>query len=407
MGKKINSKSDFVLRERFRDAGGRIVSLPDVDFTLRYWTRPGRVYEASRKGDTYTNCVADGEGLLVVFKDHDLGEGTLKRELHLELDNALMSDGLQNMYYVENTDIELWHLSGTDEGTMESDLVAAYTRGYKFTWEDFTEENKAELMRPATEAAEDCEQRTDKAIREVEAQCAAAVKSADEATEEAATAAETANTAAGKADAAKQEADTARAAANKAAGEANNATEKAVKATDEATAATEESKAATAAAIKATEESAAQTEKAATATEYAEQSGQDAAAAAERLEATRAALEELTERAEQAAREIPTGLKVEYPETVTIGNPTAQYIKGQVKPDSALQNVLMLTDGDSVKVEPDGEIVAVKSGTTRVHVIPTAGVAYYKTIEIEVVPPRLRLAGGAVRLDGEGNIRLT
>ena len=33
----INSKSDFVLRERFRDADGNTVALPDVDFTLRYW----------------------------------------------------------------------------------------------------------------------------------------------------------------------------------------------------------------------------------------------------------------------------------------------------------------------------------------------------------------------------------
>lgn len=35
----INSKSDFVLRERFRDADGNTVALPDVDFTLRYWVK--------------------------------------------------------------------------------------------------------------------------------------------------------------------------------------------------------------------------------------------------------------------------------------------------------------------------------------------------------------------------------
>ena len=38
----INYKSDFVLRERFRDGSGNIVALPDVDFTLEYRTTHGR-----------------------------------------------------------------------------------------------------------------------------------------------------------------------------------------------------------------------------------------------------------------------------------------------------------------------------------------------------------------------------
>lgn len=396
MGKKINYKSDFVLRERFRDGGGRLVSLPDVDFTLQYWTRAGKIYEASRKGEEWVNCVADGDALLVVFKDHGLHEGTLKRELHLSLDNALMSDGRQEMYYVDNSEIELWHLSGTEDGVVESELVAAYTRGYRFTWDDFTDENKAELTKPATEAAADCEKRT-----------TAAVKSAGEATDSATKAA----AAAAQATEAVQKAQEATEAATK---ESKSATEAAKKATeecdsskkacDEATALSEK---ATEAAEKATEETEAATEKAQTATDYATKSGQQAATAAEELEATRQQLEELTARAEKAAREIPTGLNVEAPTRVTIGNTATQYVRARVKPDSALQNVVMLTDGASVKVEPDGAIVAVQSGTTRVHVIPTAGVAYYKTIEIETVMPRLRLAGSAFRLDGKGNIRLT
>ena len=38
----INYKSDFVLRERFRDAAGKIVPLPDgVDFVLTYTVKHG------------------------------------------------------------------------------------------------------------------------------------------------------------------------------------------------------------------------------------------------------------------------------------------------------------------------------------------------------------------------------
>ena len=52
-----NYKSDFVLRESFVDITGKAVPLPtDVDFTLRYWTKHGREYVASRQGGVYTNC---------------------------------------------------------------------------------------------------------------------------------------------------------------------------------------------------------------------------------------------------------------------------------------------------------------------------------------------------------------
>ena len=79
----INYKSDFVLRERFRDGSGNIVALPDVDFTLEYRTTHGRRFIASRTGGKYENCTPDGDALLVIFKNHGLCEGDLTRELHL------------------------------------------------------------------------------------------------------------------------------------------------------------------------------------------------------------------------------------------------------------------------------------------------------------------------------------
>lgn len=371
----INVKSDFVIRERFRDGTGKVVALPDVDFELRYWVGSKSV-KASRKNGVLTNCVADGDALLVIFKDHGLGEGELHHELHLAQDNPLFGDGVQNVYYPESLHIWLWDKMGDTEGVIESDCVAAYTRGYKFTWEDFTPANILELQKPATEAA----QRADTNVREF-------IRVAQEKSD----------TAVKKAQNAASEAKTATTAAVTATTNANTATTACKKATDAANDATK----------KATTESIDATGKAKTATAYANEAGQQAAAAAERLEATRGEMEIAIARAEQVVQGVPNGLKVEAPETVTLGNPAKQYIKPRVKPDGCAQNVIYQTDGQSIEVEPSGEIQAREAGSTRVHVIPTQGTKYYKTIKIEVVPPRIRLTSGGMRLDKQGNIRLT
>ena len=325
----INVKSDFVIRERFRDGTGKVVALPDVDFELRYWVGSKSV-KASRKDGVLTNCVADGDALLVIFKDHGLGEGELHHELHLAQNNPLFCDGVQNVYYPESLHIWLWDKMGDTEGVIESDCVAAYTRGYKFTWEDFTPANILELQKPAMEAAERADTDVREFIRVAQEKSDTAVKNAQNAASEAKTA-----------------------------------------------------------------------------TAYANEAGQQAAAAAERLEATRGEMEISIARAEQVVQGVPNGLKVEAPETVTLGNPAKQYIKPRVKPDGCAQNVIYQTDGQSIEVEPSGEIQAREAGSTRVHVIPTQGTKYYKTIKIEVVPPRIRLTNGGIRLDKQGNIRLT
>ena len=402
----INYKSDFVIRERFRDGTGKVVALPDVDFELRYWVGCKSV-KASRKNGVLTNCVADGDALLVIFKDHGLGEGELHHELHLALDNALMADGVQNVYYPESLHIWLWDKMGDTEGVIESDCVAAYTRGYKFTWDDFTPADILTLQKPATEAAE----RADKAVREfvraAQEKNDTAVANAENATSAAKDATTVAKVATENADTATDESRKATAAAKEATEKATAATANATTATQEAQRATSKATTATTDASKATEASVEATARATTVTAYATTAGQQAAAAAERLEATRAEMELAVARAEMVVQGVPNGLKVEAPERVTIGNTAKQYIKPKVKPDGCAQNVIYQTEGRSVRIEPDGEIVAHEAGTSRIHVIPTQGTKYYKTIEIEAVPPRMRLTGGGMRLDREGNIRLT
>lgn len=512
-----NYKSDFVLRESFLDITGKAVPLPtDVDFTLRYWTKHGHEYIASRQGGVYQNCAPeDGGTLLVFFKAHNLCEGELHHELHLALDNPAFEDGTQNVFYPADLHILLWDkASSTDK--LASGLVADYTRGRAFAFDDFTPEQIEQLQKPAQDAADrydtalgeyekkaseqvqridasatelaglvseftktsaelteqmgNVTQAASKTVQEAERRTAAALKDAQEATAKAKQAAENADAATRRAAAAQQAAENAAQTADTATKEAEKATEAANKAQTEA------AKAAKAAmdaagdatsnaegARKAAQEArnaistleqvttdgrsiAERAEKAATAatqakeaadkaTEAANKAKQDAdkaaaaarqakadadtataeaIAAARRAEAAtqateqlRAQLEALIERAQHVTAGVPTGMDVEAPATVTLGNPIKQYVRGIVRPTSALQNVLYQSDGKAVDVLPDGEIVAKEPGTSRVHVIPTDGTRFYKTIQVEAVAPRIRTAGNAMRLDAKGNIRLT
>lgn len=513
-----NYKSDFVLRESFVDITGKAVPLPtDVDFTLRYWTKHGREYVASRQGGVYTNCAPEEGGtLLVFFKAHNLCEGELHHELHLALDNTVFEDGTQDVFYPADLHILLWDkASSTDKLT--SGLVADYTRGHAFTFDDFTADQIKELQRPAQEAADrydaaiadynrkaseqvervgdvadvlegleadfkadheklakemtDTTEAAKSALASAEKTAADAAKAAQTATAEAQAAQKRANAAADNANAAqktaetaaqeaaeaKQAADKATAAANKAKADADKAAQAATSAAGDATANAQEARTAahaataaiktvgqvtddarsiaeraeaaaaaanaaktaadkaTAAATKAKADADAATAAATKVKADADAATAAAIAAAQRAEAAtqateqqRAILEALIDRAQHVTAGVPTGMEVEAPATVTMGNPVKQYVRGRVLPTSALQNVLYLADGKAVDVLPDGEIVPQAIGTSRVHVIPTDGTSFYKTIQVETVAPRIRTtAAGTMRLDKQGNIRLT
>lgn len=457
-----NYKSDFVLRESFIDITGKAVPLPtDVDFTLRYWTKHGREYVASRQDGVYLNCAPEEGGtLLVFFKAHNLCEGELHHELHLALDNPVFEDVTQNVFYPADLHILLWDkASSTDKLT--SGLVADYTRGHAFTFDDFTADQIKELQRPAQEAADrydaaiadynrkaseqvervgdvaktlegleddfkadheklakemtDTTEAAKSALASAEKTAADAAKAAQTATAEAQAAQKRANAAADNANAAqktaetaaqeaaeaKQAADKATAAANKAKQEADEAAKAATSAAGDATANAQEARTAAHAATAAIKTVGQVTDDARSIAERAE-------AATQATEQQRAVLEALIDRAQHVTAGVPTGMEVEAPATVTMGNPVKQYVRGRVLPTSALQNVLYLADGKAVDVLPDGEIVPQAIGTSRVHVIPTDGTRFYKTIQVETVAPRIRTtAAGTMRLDKQGNIRLT
>lgn len=88
---------------------------------------------------------------------------------------------------------------------------------------------------------------------------------------------------------------------------------------------------------------------------------------------------------------IPTGLNVECVSRLTFGNVQPVYIKAVLSPDTALKNILYISDGRAVEVGLDGRISVLNKGISRVHVIPTCNTALAKTLLIEVGEPTLRL----------------
>lgn len=125
-------------------------------------------------------------------------------------------------------------------------------------------------------------------------------------------------------------------------------------------------------------------------------------------EQTRQHLEAVAARAEQVAAPVPDGLRVVSPAPITLGNSVPRFIQARVLPAGALQNIIFQAFGGAAGVEPDGRILPFRPGVARVHVIPSAGTRFYKTVEVRVVAPALRMAApGALRLDASGNIRLT
>ncbi|WP_195642030.1 hypothetical protein [Phocaeicola vulgatus] len=217
-----------------------------------------------------------------------------------------------------------------------------------------------------------------------------------------------ANTSAGNADKATTAADNAAKSANDAAGTAGAATEAAKKATDAANGAASN---ATNAATKAS--SAADTANKEASSVNAAKSEALAAAARASSTATTAEAEiekmkQLQESISGAASLAPTRMELTYTKRITQRNPYVQRIVAKMFPSYSLQNVLFSGDDVAVSVDPAGVITPLKIGTSRIHVIPTQATHLYKTINVTVQAPSVRLTGGGkIRIDSKGRIRLT
>lgn len=230
----------------------------------------------------------------------------------------------------------------------------------------------------------------------VEDTTAEAVKNAETATKSATDAATAAQTA-------KKEADTATAQAQTATKNADTATAQAQEATSQAqSAATQASSAASAANTA--------TERANAATEAANEATAQAHTATEETEAATAAAQEATaETLAKIAVLVPSALTVEAPKRLTWGNVQPVKIRAELSPETAMKNVIFISDNRAVDVGTDGTLTIVSKGVSRVHVIPTQNTALAKTCLIEVGDPSLRLASNrqTMRFTQSGGLRLT
>ena len=168
-------------------------------------------------------------------------------------------------------------------------------------------------------------------------------------------------------------AETATLSANTAAGNANTATSNANAATNATLKATEDCTAATGAANEATEE-----------------------------------CREIIETASnlEALGLFPTSMTLSYPAKLTRNNKVAR-INAVLHPDRVYQNVICLGDNRAVSVTPDGFLKVVGKGLSIIHVIPTCNVALYRTIQIEVIEPSIRLVTReSTRFTSNGKFRL-
>ena len=214
-----------------------------------------------------------------------------------------------------------------------------------------------------------------------------------------------ANTSAGNADKATTAANNAAKSANDAAGTAGAATEAAKKATESANgaatnAATKASSAADTANKEASSVNAAKSEALAAAAR--------ASSTATTAEAEIEKMKQLQESISGAASLAPTRMELTYTKRITQRNPYVQRIVAKMFPSYSLQNVLFLGDDVAVSVDPAGVVTPLKIGTSRIHVIPTQATHLYKTINVTVQAPSVRLTGGGkIRIDSKGRIRLT
>lgn len=209
----------------------------------------------------------------------------------------------------------------------------------------------------------------------IESETTKAVKDADTATAAAAKAAGLADEATKTANAAALRADTAQAQAAKAASDAAQSALSAKTQADDAAKAAQDAAEAAQAAKTAADEATALTK-----------------AATEASEKATAAAKSATDKVlDTLGKIVPTGLSVESVPRLTLGNINPVYLKAVLSPDTALKNLIYISDNRAVEVGLDGRISILNKGVSRVHIIPTCNTALSRTVLIEVGEPTLRL----------------
>ncbi len=118
-------------------------------------------------------------------------------------------------------------------------------------------------------------------------------------------------------------------------------------------------------------------------------------------------LEELLSKISTKDLYAPTVLEVDAPSEVTIRNTMSPKIKATTLPSFGIGGALFIGDNKAVEVSPNGVLTPVALGVSKINVVASGNTDLYEQVSITVVRPRIRFAGGVMRFDSNGNIRLT
>lgn len=134
-----------------------------------------------------------------------------------------------------------------------------------------------------------------------------------------------------------------------------------------------------------------------------------AAAELQKSEAARALVESLV--ASLSSQNLAAPIRIDIKQcqgSVTVTNTMLPKIKAELFPRFGLGSIFFYADNSAARVTPNGEIVPMEEGTARIYAVATGNTGIYRTLTIEVVPPRLRLcAADGLRLDANGYLRFT
>ncbi|TGG36184.1 hypothetical protein EZ315_09875 [Duncaniella freteri] len=135
----------------------------------------------------------------------------------------------------------------------------------------------------------------------------------------------------------------------------------------------------------------------------------DTRAELQKSEAARARIDSLI--SQLSGQSLAAPLRVDIisaPRTVTLANPVRQQIRARLFPSFGLALSSAWATTKPSTFRPTASSPPARLGRSYVNAVATSDTSVYKTLCIDVVPPRCRLtASGALRLDGKGNLRLT
>lgn len=128
---KINYKSDVAFDESIVGLDGQAIDPMSLDWEIQYRTSGYQRFTASNNGGVLTNAIIDPDSgeLVVVFARHGLPAGRLIKELHVEIDNEIFPQGIQNNYVPVITEYELWDGPTDYSIASPSQLLLSYAKG--------------------------------------------------------------------------------------------------------------------------------------------------------------------------------------------------------------------------------------------------------------------------------------